>query len=146
MRRSVKNAPRTERISARPSPEPAAQLPKVSVIVPAYNKAENIQDCAIAMRESTPQSADNLEVLIVDDRSTDDTKAIGQTLQQQPGDPRLKILAGQPRPANQYWAGKNWAGAQAVQAATGDFLLFIDADVRPKGRSKPLSSQPKPRK
>ena len=83
------------------------------------------------MRESTPLSVDNLEVLIVDDRSTDDTKAIGQTLQQQPGDPRLKILAGQPRPANQYWAGKNCAGSQAVQVATGDFLLFIDADVRP---------------
>lgn len=106
LRRSVKNAPRTERISARSSPGPAAQFPKVSVIVPAYNEAENIRDCAIAMRESTPLSADNLEVLIVDDRSTDNTKAIGQTLQQQPGDPRLKILAGQPRPAKQYWAGK----------------------------------------
>ncbi|WP_445305066.1 glycosyltransferase, partial [Microcoleus sp. Pol12B4] len=51
-------------------------------MVPAYNEAENIRDCAIAMRESTPLSVDNLEVLIVDDRSTDDTKAIGQTLQQ----------------------------------------------------------------
>jgi hypothetical protein len=47
------------------------------------------------MRESTPLSVDNLEVLILDDRSTDDTKDLGQTLQQQPGDPRLKILAGQ---------------------------------------------------
>ena len=64
-------------------------------------------------------------------RSTDDTKDLGQTLQQQPGDPRLKILAGQPRPRNQYGAGKNWVRAQAVQVATGDFLLFIDADVRP---------------
>ncbi|WP_041622761.1 glycosyltransferase [Oscillatoria nigro-viridis] len=86
---------------AKLSPESAAQFPKVSVIVPAYNEAENIRDCAIAMRESTPLSADNLEVLIVDDRSTDDTKAIGQTLQQHLNDPRLKILAGQPRPANQ---------------------------------------------
>ncbi|MEG4292236.1 hypothetical protein Q5692_25440 [Microcoleus sp. C2C3] len=79
-------------------------------------------------------------------RSTDDTKDLGQTLQQQPGDPRLKILAGQPRPGNQYWAGKNWVCAQAVEVATGDFLLFIDADVRPPGRSKLLSPQPKPRK
>ncbi|MBW3585652.1 MAG: glycosyltransferase family 2 protein [Cyanobacteria bacterium 0813] len=132
LHRSVKNAPRTDRISARPSPEPAAQFPKVSVIVPAYNEAENIRDCAIAILESTPLCADNLEVLIVDDRSTDDTLAIGQTLQQHLNDPRLKILAGQPRPANQYWAGKNWACAQAVQVATGDFLLFIDADVRLK--------------
>ncbi|MEG4593255.1 glycosyltransferase family 2 protein [Microcoleus sp. F8_C2] len=132
LRRSVKNAPRTDRISAMLSPESAAQFPKVSVIVPAYNEAENIRDCAIAILESTPLSADNLEVLIVDDRSTDDTLAIGQTLQQHLNDPRLKILAGEPRPANQYWAGKNWACAQAVQIATGDFLLFIDADVRLK--------------
>ena len=132
LRRSVKNAPRTERISATSSPVRAAQFPKVSVIVPAYNEAENIRDCAIAMRESTPLSVDNLEVLIVDHRSTDDTKDLGQTLQQQPGDPRPKILAGQPRPGKQYWAGKNWAGAQAVQVATGNFLLFIDADVRPE--------------
>ncbi|MEG4625056.1 glycosyltransferase family 2 protein [Microcoleus sp. w1-18aA5] len=132
LRRSVENAPRTDRNSARPSPESAANFPKVSVIVPAYNEAENIRDCAIAILESTPLSVDNLEVLIVDDRSTDDTLAIGQTLQQHLNDPRLKILAGQPRPTNQYWAGKNWACAQAVQIATGDFLLFIDADVRLK--------------
>ncbi len=129
LRQSVKNAPRTNSSTAKPSP---ALARKVSVIVPAYNEAENIRDCAIAILESTAPSVDNLEVLIVDDRSTDDTLAIAQTLQQQLNDPRLKILAGQARPANQYWAGKNWACAQAVQVATGDFLLFIDADVRLK--------------
>ncbi|MEG5041746.1 MULTISPECIES: glycosyltransferase family 2 protein [unclassified Microcoleus] len=128
----MENAPRTDRSLAKLSPESAAQFPKFSVIVPAYNEAENIRDCAIAILESTPLSVDNLEVLIVDDRSTDDTLAIAQTLQQHLNDPRLKILAGQPRPTNQYWAGKNWACAQAVQIATGDFLLFIDADVRLK--------------
>ncbi|WP_242719823.1 glycosyltransferase [Microcoleus vaginatus] len=132
MRRSVENAPRTDRSLAKLSPESAARFPKVSVIVPAYNEAENIRDCAIAILESTRLSVDNLEVLIVDDRSTDDTLAIAQTLQQHLNDPRLKILAGQPRPTNQYWAGKNWACAQAIQIATGDFLLFIDADVRLK--------------
>ncbi len=66
LRRSVKNAPRTDRSSAG-SPEPAAQFPKVSVIVPAYNEAENIWDCAIAILESTPLTEDNLEVLIVDE-------------------------------------------------------------------------------
>ncbi|TAG93051.1 MAG: glycosyltransferase [Oscillatoriales cyanobacterium] len=130
LRRSVKNAPRTGKSPAQQSPK--VQFPKVSVIVPAYNEAENIRDCAIAILQSTPLSVDNLEVLIVDDRSTDDTLAIAQTLQQQLNDPRLKILAGQVRPANQYWAGKNWACAEAVQIATGDFLLFIDADVRLK--------------
>jgi cellulose synthase/poly-beta-1,6-N-acetylglucosamine synthase-like glycosyltransferase len=130
LRRSVKNAPRTGKSPAQQSPK--VQFPKVSVIVPAYNEAENIRDCAIAILESTALGVDNLEVLIVDDRSTDDTLAIAQTLQQQLNDPRLKILAGQVRPANQYWAGKNWACAEAVQIATGEFLLFIDADVRLK--------------
>lgn len=129
LRLSVKNAPRTDSSTAKPSLE---RDRKVSVIVPAYNEAENIRDCAIAILESTALCVDNLEVLIVDDRSTDDTLAIAQTLQQQLNDPRLKILAGQARPANEYWAGKNWACAQAVQLATGDFLLFIDADVRLK--------------
>jgi len=129
LRLSVKNAPRTDSSTAKPSLE---RDRKVSVIVPAYNEAENIRDCAIAILESTALSVDNLEVLIVDDRSTDDTLAIAQTLQQQLNDPRLKILAGQARPANQYWAGKNWACAQAVQEVTGEFLLFIDADVRLK--------------
>ena len=129
LRLSVKNAPRTDSSTAKPSLE---RDRKVSVIVPAYNEAENIRDCAIAILESTALCVDNLEVLIVDDRSTDDTLAIAQTLQQQLNDPRLKILAGQGRPANQYWAGKNWACAQAVPEATGDFLLFIDADVRLK--------------
>ena len=132
LRRSVKNAPRTGTSPTQQSPQSSAEFPKVSVIVPAYNEAENIRDCAIAILESTRLSVDKLEVLIVDDRSTDDTLAIGQTLQQHLNDPRLKILAGQARPANQYWAGKNWACAQAVQFATGDFLLFIDADVRLK--------------
>ncbi|HBK99117.1 MAG TPA: glycosyl transferase family 2 [Microcoleaceae bacterium UBA10368] len=132
LRRSVKNAPRTSPSSAQQLSPSTAQFPKVSVIVPAYNEAENIRDCAIAILQSTPLSVNNLEVLIVDDRSTDDTLAIAQTLQQQVNDPRLKILAGQARPANQYWAGKNWACAEAVQVATGEFLLFIDADVRLK--------------
>jgi cellulose synthase/poly-beta-1,6-N-acetylglucosamine synthase-like glycosyltransferase len=132
LRRSVKNAPRTGKGSVGESLPSTVQFPKVSVIVPAYNEAENIQDCAIAILESTALSVDNLEVLIVDDRSTDDTLAIVQTLQQQLNDPRLKILAGQARPANEYWAGKNWACASAMQIATGDFLLFIDADVRLK--------------
>ena len=132
LRRSVKNAPRTNSSSAQHLLPSTGLFPKVSVIVPAYNEAENIRDCAIAILESTALSVDNLEVLIVDDRSTDDTLAIAQTLQQQLNDPRLKILAGQARPANEYWAGKNWACAQAVPEATGDFLLFIDADVRLK--------------
>jgi glycosyltransferase involved in cell wall biosynthesis len=66
----------------------------------------------------------------VDDQSTDETLAIATTFQHHCADSRLKILAGQPRPVGETWVGKNWACAQAVEKATGDYLLFIDADVR----------------
>jgi cellulose synthase/poly-beta-1,6-N-acetylglucosamine synthase-like glycosyltransferase len=104
----------------------------VSVIVPAYNEAENIQDCLVSILDSTNLPAEGLEIWMVDDRSTDETWAIAHSLQQQRPDPRLKLLAGQPKPAAEEWVGKNWACTQAAERARGDFLLFLDADVRLK--------------
>ncbi len=111
---------------------PNSRFPRVSVIVPAYNEADNIQDCVTSILDSTKLSADNLEVWVVDDRSTDETLTILQNLQQNLGEPRLKILPGQTQPTKQVWTGKNWACAQGSERARGEFLLFIDADVRLK--------------
>jgi glycosyltransferase involved in cell wall biosynthesis len=111
---------------------PNSGFPKVSVIVPAYNEADNIQDCVTSILNSTSLLAENIEVWIVDDQSTDETLMILQTLQQNLGDPRLKILPGLPRPKTQIWTGKNWACNQATELSEGEFLLFIDADVRLK--------------
>lgn len=105
-------------------------LQTVTVIIPAYNEARNIRDCVSAVLDSTPAPAEQLQVWVVDDQSTDDTLAIAQALQTERHDPRLQILKGQPRPGDQRWIGKNWACAQAADQATGDFLLFLDADVR----------------
>lgn len=105
-------------------------IPSVSLIVPAYNEAENLEDCVTAVLKSTNLSSEQLEVWVVDDQSTDATLAIARRLQERWSDPRLKVLPGQPRPTDQTWVGKNWACAQAVQQAKGEFLLFIDADVR----------------
>ena len=109
--------------------------PQISVIIPAYNEADNIEDCITSVLNSTKLSADYLEVWVVDDRSTDETLAIAQTLQTNLNDPRLKILAGKQRPQDQIWTGKNWACLQGATQAKGDFLLFIDADVRLKPRA-----------
>ena len=111
---------------------PNSGFPRVSVIVPAYNEADNIQDCVTSILSNTRLSAENLEVWIVDDQSTDETPMILQTLQQNLGDPRLKILPGLPRSKTQVWTGKNWACTQAAELSEGEFLLFIDADVRLK--------------
>lgn len=127
LRRSVNSAP-----SLNYTKEAGALFPKVSVIVPAYNEAENIQGCLTAILQSTALSSDCLEVWMVDDRSTDETLSLATTLQQDLNDPRLQVIAGKPRPPGENWAGKNWACVQGVEAATGDFLLFLDADVRLK--------------
>ncbi|WP_431628150.1 glycosyltransferase family 2 protein [Alkalinema pantanalense] len=105
-------------------------LPSVSVIVPAYNEAVNIEGCLLSILESSEQPIGQLEVWVVDDQSTDQTLAIAKNLQDRLQDPRLHILAGQPRPMGEAWMGKNWACAQAVQWAKGEYLLFLDADVR----------------
>jgi hypothetical protein len=103
---------------------------KISVIIPAYNEAANVMEClsSVLASRNLPDSA--LEIWLIDDQSTDETLAIALSLQQSLHDPRLKVLAGRPRPEGEVWVGKNWACVQAVEQATGDFLLFIDADVR----------------
>lgn len=105
-------------------------LPTVSVIIPAYNEAENICDCITAVLSST--QLPELDVWVVDDQSTDDTLLLAQSLQELLKDSRLHILPGQPRPTEEIWVGKNWACTQGFEQAKGDFLLFIDADVRLK--------------
>ncbi len=108
------------------------EFPKISVIIPAYNEAENIQDCVTAVLDSTQLPDTQLEVWVVDDQSTDETLLLAQSLQELLNEPRLFVLPGQPRPTDQNWVGKNWACTQAVELALGEFLLFIDADVRLK--------------
>ena len=110
----------------------STQLPSTAVIVPAYNEAENIQQCLMATSESSNCPASELTVWVVDDQSTDDTLTIAQLLQDSLNDPRLHILAGQSRPAGERWVGKNWACTQAAEQTTSEYLLFIDADVKLK--------------
>jgi cellulose synthase/poly-beta-1,6-N-acetylglucosamine synthase-like glycosyltransferase len=133
VRQSISSAPKLQRLPATAiAPE---SLPFLSVIIPAYNEAENIRDCITAVLNSTNLPAAQFELWVVDDQSTDGTLAIAQALQQDLADPRFKVLAGQSRPQGEVWAGKNWACTQGAEQAVGEFLLFIDADTRiqPRG-------------
>lgn len=107
------------RVPLAPAPEPP---PLVSVIVPARNEEGNIAAC---VRSLLAQEYPNLEVIVLDDRSTDRTGAILAGLVAT--DPRLTVLAGAPLPEG--WVGKCWAVHQAAQRARGDWLLFTDADT-----------------
>lgn len=106
--------------------------PRISVIVPAYNEADNIADCVRSILASTHLPESLLEFWVVDDQSTDQTWEILQNLKHELADPRFKLLAGMERPTTEVWVGKNWACLQASNKANGDWLLFLDADVRLK--------------
>lgn len=105
---------------ADPLPDPGVAL---SIVVPARDEAANIERClraALAVRWAGP-----LEVVVVDDRSTDGTGAILARLAA--ADARVKVVAGRDPPPG--WLGKPHALHVAQAAAAGDWLLFIDADV-----------------
>jgi chlorobactene glucosyltransferase len=108
-------------------PDPT-RWPRVSVLIPARNEEANIEPC---VRSLLAQEYPDLEVFVLNDHSTDRTGAILAELQAV--DARLRVLSGQELP--QGWLGKHWACHQLGQAATGDLLLFTDADTRHGPRS-----------
>ena len=103
---------------------PAAEaLPSVSVIVAARNEAVSL---APALGSILASDYPRLEVVAVDDRSSDGTGAILDALAQR--DPRLRVLRLTELPSG--WLGKNRALQRGAEVAGGDWLLFTDADVR----------------
>lgn len=98
-------------------------LPSVSVLIPARNEAGNIEACVTAFLS---QEYPHFEVLVLNDHSTDGTMEILTRLASQ--NPRLRVLEGLPLPAG--WHGKHWACHQLSRAATGELILFTDADTR----------------
>jgi chlorobactene glucosyltransferase len=93
----------------------------VSVIVPARNEERSIEAC---VRSLLAQSAREVEVIVVDDRSTDATPAILARLAH--AEPRLRVITGEDLPPG--WVGKPWALHQGAHVARGGWLLFTDAD------------------
>ena len=88
---------------------------KVSVIIPTYNRAELLDE---AIRSVLGQSYENLEIIIVDDGSTDNTREVVGSIR----DKRIKYI----------WTD-NWGGPArprniGIRAAQGNFIAFLDAD------------------
>lgn len=101
---------------------PDRDLPSLSVLVPARNEENNIEQC---IRSLLTQTYPDYEIIVLDDDSTDRTAEILAELAVH--EPRLKIIAGTELPEG--WVGKNWACHQLSEAARGDLLLFVDADT-----------------
>jgi chlorobactene glucosyltransferase len=96
--------------------------PRVSVLVPARNEESNLERLILSL---LAQDYTNLEIIVLDDHSTDRTPEIIGVLAAK--DSRIRVLEGSELPAE--WLGKNWACHQLARAATGEVLVFTDADT-----------------
>ncbi|MFC5848383.1 glycosyltransferase [Deinococcus petrolearius] len=99
-----------------PRLRPAVTPPgaRVSLLVPARDEAHNLA------RTLPGLLAQGAEVIVLDDHSSDDTAAVAARL-------GARVLRGAPLPPG--WTGKAWACQQLAGAATGELLVFTDADV-----------------
>lgn len=88
----------------------------ISVIIPAYNAEAVIERCVESVRSQTYK---NIEVVVVDDGSQDDTGRIADRLAKE--DARLNVI-------HQLNSGLSGARNAGIEHATGDFIYFIDAD------------------
>lgn len=102
---------------------PVAGMPSLTVIVPACNEAADIAACLKSLIE---QDYSNLQIIAVNDRSTDETGAQMDALAKTYPE-RLRVLHITELPED--WLGKTHAMAVAASQSTADWLLFTDADV-----------------
>ena len=101
----------------------ASDAPLVSVLVPARNEQHRVlADC---IRSILAQDYGSFEVIAVNDRSTDGTGAILETLAA--SENRLRVIEGEEPPAG--WLGKPYAMQQAFTHARGEWILATDADM-----------------
>ena len=105
------------RLRGAPAPSPA---PLVSVVIPARNEERTIERTVRAM---LAQTYAQLEVIVVNDRSTDRTAEILAGID----DSRLVVVHGEELPPG--WLGKPWACNEGCRVARGELLLIVDADV-----------------
>jgi glycosyltransferase involved in cell wall biosynthesis len=106
----------------RPGDSPRGS-PRVSVLIPARDEEANLRaHLAPLLASDWP----HLEVLVCDDGSADGTAAVVRAAARVDG--RVRLVTGTPPPPG--WTGKNHACALLAREATGEILLFMDADVR----------------
>lgn len=109
----------------------AQRLPKtyhdcgslVSVLIPARNEEKHILDI---LSDLLSQDYQNIEIIVFDDLSTDSTAVIVSSMSEK--DNRIRIVHSCGLPDG--WLGKNYACHELAKQAKGDYLLFLDADVR----------------
>ncbi len=100
----------------------STRKPLVSLLVPARNEERNIERCLYSL---LAQDYEVFEILVLNDHSTDGTRAIVERISV--SDERVRLIEGKPLPSG--WVGKGFACHQLFQEAQGEYLLFVDADT-----------------
>jgi glycosyltransferase involved in cell wall biosynthesis len=110
--------------------------PLVSVIVPARNEESSLGAC---LESLVAQEGIAFEIIVVDDSSTDRTRAIAESF------PGVRVI--EPGPLPEGWTGKNNAVTAGVREARGEWLLFTDADTvhKPGSLAKAMAEAQKQR-
>lgn len=108
------------RLDPAPAETPPRPGPRVSVVIAARNEEDELPGTLDSL---LAQDYPDLEILVVEDGSTDGTRTVIDARV-----PRVRRV--DPPPLPEGWVGKNWACWVGAQAATGDWILFLDADVR----------------
>lgn len=107
-------------------PEPLSDqsdLPLLSVIIPARNEEHNIGHCLDGLVKANYPPG-RLQIIVVNDRSTDRTAAIVEAYAS--SHPQIELVQGRPLPEG--WTGKVHACWQGAEQARGEWLIFLDAD------------------
>ncbi len=105
-------------------PQPNDRKPletSVSILIPVRNEIDNLPE---TLKGILAQSAPNVDIILLDDESTDGTS---EFLEPYANQGAIRLIQGQILPEG--WGGKNWACHQLSQVATGELLIFTDADV-----------------
>lgn len=112
------------------NPTDSEKRSKLSILVPARNESRNIEGCLSSILSCDASNMD-VEVLVLNDHSTDDTETRIRAISGH--DERVRLINGEELPSG--WMGKSHACHQLAQQAEGEWLLFIDADVRLKNNA-----------
>ena len=102
----------------------SSSFPKVSILLPVKNEETNLKPCLQGLlRQDYPAK----EIIVINDHSIDRTAEIlSELVRSCPG--QIKTMQAETMPPG--WTGKNWALAQGVKVAEGEWFLFTDADTR----------------
>jgi len=118
MLNSFAKTPYLDRYESKPHDKP-----KVSIILPARNEEEFIEKCLDSLID---QNYENYEIIAIDDSSEDETGKIIKKYSEE----NSKVIHVKARAKPDGWMGKNWACMEGYKKATGELLLFTDADTK----------------